>query len=138
MPQTTLPSKPSGKFVSYYIAHVKYPQRPEQEPYNAECEDIIEALSMTQNESNIFKAIWRSAAARLGDRKPGLEPDYDADKIVHYAHRHQQSVYRKLGRPGPAWHPQMAVTARIIFDETSSDEDTESNIEKLKLMLKER
>lgn len=77
----------TGGFVSYYLAKVAHPQRAEQPPYQAECEDIIQALEMTFDEGCIFKAIWRSAAARLGDRKPGHNPTYDAEKIVHYGKR---------------------------------------------------
>lgn len=77
----------TGGFVSYYLAKVAHPQRTEQPPYQAECEDIIQALEMTFDEGCIFKAIWRSAAARLGDRKPGHNPTYDAEKIVHYGKR---------------------------------------------------
>jgi hypothetical protein len=53
----------------------------------AECEDIIQALGMTFDEGCIFKALWRTAAARQGNGKPGQKGVYDAEKMVHYAGR---------------------------------------------------
>ena len=77
----------SGGRVNYYLVQVQFPQREEQPAYQAECEDIIEALQMTPNEANIFKAIWRSAAARQDNGKIDHKALYDAEKIVHYAGR---------------------------------------------------
>jgi hypothetical protein len=78
--------KLTGGRVNYYLAKVRHPRRPaEQEPYQAECEDIIEALAMTFDEACEFKAIWRTAAARLGTGKPGHNELYDCEKRVHYA-----------------------------------------------------
>jgi hypothetical protein len=79
--------KLTGGRVNYYLAQVDHPQREEQIPYQAECEDIIEALQMTFDEACIFKAIWRSAAARLDKGKPGHKALYDAEKMVHYGSR---------------------------------------------------
>lgn len=73
--------------MNYYLAEVKDPQRESQTPYMAECEDIIQALQMDFNEGNEFKAIWRTAAARLGNGKPGQKALYDAEKRAHYAQR---------------------------------------------------
>lgn len=75
----------TGGFTNYYLAQVDHPQREEQLPYQAECEDIIRALNMTFDEGCEFKAIWRTAAARLGNGKPGQKAEYDAEKRVHYA-----------------------------------------------------
>ena len=75
----------TGGFVNYYLVEVKHPQRVEQAPYQAECEDIIRALNMTFDEGCEFKAIWRTAAARLGNGKPGQKARYDAEERVHYA-----------------------------------------------------
>ena len=75
----------SGGFVNYYLAQVEHPQRPEQPPYQAECEDIIRALGMTFDEGNIFKEIWRSAAARKGLQKEGHTALRGAQKMVHYS-----------------------------------------------------
>lgn len=75
----------TGGRVNYYLTQVKHPRREEQQPYQAECEDIIAALKMTFDEGCEFKAIWRTAAARLGTGKPGGDAVYDAEKRVHYA-----------------------------------------------------
>lgn len=77
----------TGGRVNYYLAPVSHPQREDQPAYVAECEDIIEALDMDFNEACEFKAIWRTAAARLGNGKPGQKALYDAEKRLHYAGR---------------------------------------------------
>lgn len=71
----------------YYRVEVSAPIAAELPPYTAECSDIIEALDMTFNEGEAFKAIWRLAAARQGRGKPGNKPQYDADKAAHYGGR---------------------------------------------------
>jgi len=78
-------AKLTGGLVNYYLCLVKHPQRKEQPAYQAECEDIIRALDMTFDEGCEFKAIWRTAAARLGNGKPNQKALYDAEKRVHYA-----------------------------------------------------
>lgn len=80
-------TKLKGGKVNYYLVRVEHPQREEQPPYTAECEDIGEALGLTPNEMNVFKEIWRSANARKGNGKPGHAAIYGAEKIVHYAGR---------------------------------------------------
>lgn len=80
-------TKLSGGLNNWYVVPVKHPQRKEQEPYQAECEDIIQALGMTFDEGCAFKALWRNAAARMGNGKPGNTSVYDAEKLVHYANR---------------------------------------------------
>lgn len=80
-------NKLTGGKTNYYIVKVKRPQREEQAPYQAECEDIIQALNMTFDEGCEFKAIWRTAAARQANGKPGHDALYDAQKRVHYATR---------------------------------------------------
>lgn len=77
----------TGGKVNYYLVNVLYPQRTEQPPYQAECEDIIEALELNFDEANIFKEIWRSANARKAKGKPGHSAKYGAEKILHYATR---------------------------------------------------
>lgn len=79
--------KLTGGRVNYYLATVTHPQRESQPAYNAECEDIAQALRMSPDEFCEFKAIWRTAAARLGNGKPGQTAVYDAEKRVHYAGR---------------------------------------------------
>lgn len=80
-------TKLSGGLNNYYVVPIKSPQRIEQEPYQAECEDIIQALGMTFDEGCAFKALWRNAAARMGNGKPGNKSLYDCEKLVHYANR---------------------------------------------------
>lgn len=92
--------KATGGFVSYYLADVPYPQRAVQ-PYSAECEDIIRALKMTWDEACEFKAIWRTAAARLGNRKPGHDAVYDAEKRVHYAQASLRCERLGMGAAAP-------------------------------------
>lgn len=77
----------SGGRVNYYLTKVEHPQREEQPPYQAECEDIIHALGMTFDEANIFKEIWRQAAARQGRAKEGNTALRGAHKLVHYSNR---------------------------------------------------
>lgn len=81
--------KLTGGQVNYYLVHVTHPNREDQVPYRAECEDITHALRLTPEEFCEFKGIWRTGAARQGNGKPGrsqLEQAlYDAEKGVHYA-----------------------------------------------------
>lgn len=77
----------SGGLTNYYLVQVDYPQRKEQAPYQAECEDLIEALGLTFDEANIFKEIWRTANARKGNGKEGNTTVRGAEKLVHYANR---------------------------------------------------
>lgn len=77
----------TGGKVNYYLVQVEAPQREEQPPYQAECEDIIQALDMTFDEGCLFKALWRNANARKNNGKPGQSAKYDAEKMVHYAGR---------------------------------------------------
>lgn len=84
----------SGGRNNYYLVHVSHPQREDQGPYRAECEDIIEALELNPDEANIFKEIWRSANARKDNGKPGHTALYGAEKIVHYAGR----ILRRIRR----------------------------------------
>ena len=86
-------TKLTGGRVNYYLVYVTHPQREDQPAYQAECEDIIEALELNPDEANIFKEIWRSANARKGNGKPGNTPLRGAEKILHYAQRvHKRAV----------------------------------------------
>lgn len=98
----------TGGKVNYYLVDISHPQR-EVAPYQAECEDIIEALEMSFDEANIFKALWRSAAARQHRGKPGHKAVYDAEKIVHYGNR----ILRRLTRTQDAEIPSN-VKAEIV------------------------
>lgn len=86
----------TGGRANYYVKLIEHPQRADEgiEPYQAECEDIIEALEMNFDEANIFKAVWRSAAARQNNMKPDHKALYDAEKVVHYGTR----LVRRLKR----------------------------------------
>lgn len=88
----------TGGKVNYYLAQVEHPQREDQMPYRAECDDIIRALNMTFAEGCEFKAIWRTAAARLGNGKPGQKALYDAEKRMHYAAQ-DVAMYKKAQEP---------------------------------------
>jgi hypothetical protein len=84
----------TGGSVSYYRVRVAHPTSG-GEPYDAECNDIIEALGMNFAEGNAFKAIWRLCAARNGLSKRGYDEGvYDAEKVVFFGQRMvvQQSV----------------------------------------------
>lgn len=87
---TEQPKANGGKLSGdhYYRVSVSKPIAPDVQPYVAECADIIEALNMTFNEGEAFKAIWRLAASRQGRVKPGSAGmQYDADKVAHYGVR---------------------------------------------------
>ena len=71
----------TGGSSSYYQVEILDPQDDDQEPYVAECIDIVRALGMTADEFNAFKACWRKAAARQGKGKKGNNALYDAEKI---------------------------------------------------------
>lgn len=92
--------KLSGFANSYWLVSIAHPRREGQEPYVAECEDIIAALGMTFDEGCEFKAIWRTAAARKISRKEGHDPVYDAEKRVHYATRSlaTEKIKKEQGR----------------------------------------
>lgn len=94
---STTPAKPTGGKLSgkhYYQVSITSPMNPELPPCTVECADIIEALGMTFNEGEAFKAVWRGAAARQGRGKPGNDAQYDADKAAHYGARIAAQVRR--------------------------------------------
>lgn len=96
-------NKLTGGRTNYYLVPVLHPQREDQPPYQAECEDIAEALQMTPNEFCEFKALWRTAAARLDNGKPGTTALYDAQKRVHYAQRDVLKYSREKEVMPGAW-----------------------------------
>lgn len=84
----------SGGSCDYYKVHITNPTSEQDIPrgvvYIAECNDIIEALKMTYAEANMFKEIWRSAAARtLGKLKAGHSEARGSEKIVFFAERNR-------------------------------------------------
>jgi hypothetical protein len=93
----------TGGQANYYVVKVEAPRREEQVPYQAECEDIISALQMTFDEGCIFKALWRTAAARQGNGKAGVTPLYDAEKILHYAKQVERTT--RARQPAPQRTP---------------------------------
>lgn len=77
----------TGSSSNYYKVFVKNPTTLEH-AYEAECNDIIEALKMTFAEGNAFKAIWRKAKARQGVKKKGYDNGvYDSEKVVFFGER---------------------------------------------------
>ena len=84
---TTYTEEHTGGSSSYYTVKVESPTTPYKLPYEAECNDIIEALNMTFAEANNFKATWRTAAARQGKKKKGNDAVYDAEKCVFFSGR---------------------------------------------------
>lgn len=79
-------TKLTGGSSDYYKVHVEHPVSG-SDPYTAEALDIAEAMQMSVGHFNIFKAVWRLAAARTGNGKPGLDERYDLEKIVFFAER---------------------------------------------------
>ena len=80
-------SEYTGGSSNYYKVFVQNPTTL-TEPYEAECNDIIEALKMTFAEGNAFKAIWRKAKARQGVQKKGYDNGlYDSEKVVFFGER---------------------------------------------------
>lgn len=78
--ETTDAKQPlTGGSVDYYTVKVK--------GQSVECNDVSDALQLTPNEFNIFKEIWRTANARLGNGKPGNTALRGAEKIAYYANR---------------------------------------------------
>ena len=75
-------AKLTGGSSSHYVLDVTKPF--EGQPYRTQCLDIITSLNMTFAEGEAFKALWRKAAARLGNGKPGNSALYDAEKVKFY------------------------------------------------------
>ena len=89
----------TGGSSNYYKVTVHNPTSG-GEAYEAECNDIIEALGMNFAEGNVFKALWRSCAARtLGKRKRGQDEEgvYDAEKMVFFSNRTLKQRQQKGG-----------------------------------------
>ena len=88
---TTAQSVPTEEYTgsssNYYKVFVKNPTTLPS-PYEAECNDLIEALQMTFAEGNAFKGIWRKAKARQGVKKKGYDNGvYDSEKVVFFGER---------------------------------------------------
>ena len=77
----------TGGSSSYYKVAVTNPVSG-NDPYEVECQDVIESLDMSFSEGNIFKAIWRICAAKQGKVKKGyVDGVYDLEKIIFFAQR---------------------------------------------------
>lgn len=79
------PAESSGGDNDYWVLPIRNPKR--LVPYEAECEDIIEALQMTFQEGEAFKALWRKGMIRLGKGKPGDTSLRNAEKVAHFGSR---------------------------------------------------
>lgn len=92
----------TGGSSSYYMLHIDTPTTL-AEPYDCETNDIIEALEMTPAEANIFKAVWRKAAARtLGKVKKGYDNGlYDAEKCAFFSERMIVKAKKDLAKGTP-------------------------------------
>lgn len=84
----------SGGDNDYWVARISHPKR--LEPYDAECEDLIEHFQMTFQEGEAFKALWRKGQARIGNGKPGDSPLRNAQKVRHFGARMEVMEERKL------------------------------------------
>ena len=76
----------TGGSSDYYKVRVTKPTSGAH-AYTAECNDIIEALDMNYAEGNVFKAVWRRAALRMDNGKPGSTSLYEAEKIEFFGTR---------------------------------------------------
>lgn len=84
----------SGGDNDYWLLDINDPKR--LDPYKVECEDVIEALEMSFQEGEAFKAIWRKCAARLGNGKPGDSQVRNSEKVRHFGDRMVVMDRRKL------------------------------------------
>lgn len=85
-PAPTAPTLTGGSS-SYYSIPITNPTTSGSPPYVAECNDIIEALGMSFGLGNVFKAVWRICATKMGRGKPGTSMLYDAEKIEFFGAR---------------------------------------------------
>lgn len=111
----------SASHCEYYHAPVLHPSNPGQdEPYVANCEDVIQALGLTFDEGCEFKSIWRRGRGRQGFVKAESTPLRDAQKAVHYAGRVLALEQRKAAPVATLydWH---AVPARFQWMATNAD-----------------
>ncbi|QPI17678.1 hypothetical protein vBAmePR8F_gp18 [Alteromonas phage vB_AmeP_R8W] len=88
VPENRKSPENSGLSCNYYVVDIKQPTSVGV-PYTAECNDITETLGMTATEANIFKEIWRTAAARtLGKEKAGHNAKRGAEKVAFFGLRY--------------------------------------------------
>lgn len=108
----------SGGRVNYYLVEVKHPQREDQPPYRAECEDLIEALDLNFDEANMFKEIWRGARARQGAEKEGNTALRGAQKLVHYAGRILRRISRVKESEWIPWEGMLSYPSELTLTDT--------------------
>ena len=90
----------TGGSASYYTTYIADPCNKDQLPFYAECVDIMEELRFNYSESNVFKAIWRRAAARTSNIvKKNTSALYDAEKILFFSLRLASYNRRTVGSP---------------------------------------
>ena len=82
----------TGLSVSYYDIIIpanshSNPEHNEPKPIVVSCNDIIEALRMNYACANVFKAVWRICASKMGKMKKGNNTLYDAEKSVFFSNR---------------------------------------------------
>jgi hypothetical protein len=99
----------TGGISSYYRVWVNEPVHETSNPYEAECQDIIESLNMSFSEGNAFKAIWRTAAARQGKKKQGNTAIYDAEKILFFGKRIEVSAKHEADQNKPIIHKRRSI-----------------------------
>ncbi|QAX98177.1 hypothetical protein OJIADAOI_00118 [Pseudomonas phage SPA05] len=88
----------SGGSSSYYTVKVTNPTTKANREYFAECNDIIEALDMRFGQGNMFKALWRAAAAQnLGKLKAGNDVIRDYEKVIFFAQLEIDKILRERG-----------------------------------------
>lgn len=123
----------TGGSVSYYTCSVTHPINAQADPYDAECIDIIDALQMTPNEANAFKALWRRAAARLGKSKRGYTDGlYDAEKVEFYGRRLVELERRAASREKVARETVDVFVEEILRDPST----TLGQVQPTKIMVK--
>ena len=88
----------SGGSTNYYKVHVAKPTTL-PESYDIECNDLIEALRLNPQESNILKEIFRTANERThGNGKAGNGPKRAAEKVLFFAVRNAVLNYVDVGK----------------------------------------
>lgn len=76
-----------GGSCNYYKVKVEHPTTL-PEPYEVECNDLIESLGLTFAEANIYKELFRTANERThSNEKQGNTPARAAEKVLFFALR---------------------------------------------------
>lgn len=98
--QTKITTEHTGGSSSYYDIEVNallldgY-KRTKVVKVRISCNDVIQALKMNFAQGNIFKAVWRICASKLGRKKRGNNTTYDAEKIVFFGNDLIKQEYNK-------------------------------------------